>query len=160
MSDLRTPKQGRRSQPLRWVLRAAGLVLGGPVFAGAILLTCALLTINVAQACPSKETSIHQMTHNAAQLATRHVAATYAGAGASSAAGTAIREGFFGCGVLGHCNGACCAGSCCPACTAGLTAVGWIDVQNVIFRVAGLLTQAPLSSTDSDTQFRPPRTFL
>lgn len=155
----RTPKQGRRRKPLRWVLRGTSLVFGGAIVIAATLLMFALLTTSVAQACPSTESPTPPVTFSAAQVATAQVATvTHAGAVSlsilESASSVSSPPG------ASHGNGVCCTCWCCPAHTAGLTDAGWIVNQKDALRVDLPRAEHPLLSADLDTQFRPPRMAL
>ena len=140
-------------------MRTVGDLLAHATLVVAALMLFTFASVVASQACPNGTDSAapaRQVAQSAPQIATVLKRAALA----TSVFKLTIKStGCCGNGV-GHCPGLACAGSCCPACSAGLIIAGWSATRNVVSHVDVPPLQTPMSSPESDPQFRPPRIVL
>lgn len=163
MFALRTPEWSQRRGPAGRGVRTAVRLLARAVLIVATLMLFTFVTVDASQACSggtNPAIRVAQIALYAPQvIAKQHVIASRTVA-ASSVVEFAV-DGIACCGKgSGHCHGLACAGSCCPACSAGLNVAGWTVALSRILYADIPSTQNPHSSTELDAQFRPPRIIL
>jgi hypothetical protein len=59
-----------------------------------------------------------------------------------------------------HCNGLCCAGSCCPACSAAMIVERWTTTNANLPHFDIPYVDMPFPSTGSTGPYRPPRLII
>ncbi|MFH1340594.1 MAG: hypothetical protein ABIL01_05165 [Pseudomonadota bacterium] len=163
MFALRTPEWSQRRGPAGRAVRTAVSLLARAVLVVAALMLFTFVTVNASQAC-SGGTNPTTRVAQIAQAAPQVIAKQYVIANRSALASSVIKFAVKGIGCCGkgsgHCHGLACAGSCCPACSAGLNVAGWTVAPSRILYGDIPPAQNPRSSTEPDAQFRPPRIIL
>ena len=160
MVALQTPEWGQRREPAGTAVRTVGHLLARAALVVVTLMLFTFVTVGTSQACLGGTNPATRIARSSPQVIAQQDVVARGAAVASSLVNFAIK-GTGCCGKgSGHCHGLACAGSCCPACSAGLNVVGWTvaRVPTPHFIIAPL--HAPLSSPELDTQFRPPRITL
>jgi hypothetical protein len=154
----RTPHLSRRCEPAVSALYTAGRLLGWATLVVAALMLLMFVTVETSQACPARNNEAPVATRNTTQAFAKQQVTANQSVASPSVIMFAIKDTTC-CGKSsGYCHGL--AGSCCPACFAGLSAAAWTVGLSSIVRIDGLLAHKPLSSSNLDTQFRPPREVL
>lgn len=158
MFALRTSQLGRPREPANGTLRVVGHLLVRAVLIAATLMLFTFATVETSQACSGDDDDAASFTPIASQdIATQQVIENQSIV-MPSGIKFAIKSN--ACCASGHCRGLGCAGSCCPACSAGVDVTGWTGLLNFTSRFEILLSHVHVSSIELDTQFRPPRTSL
>jgi hypothetical protein len=151
MVALRTPQWGPGRKPAGNAVWAVSNLLARAVLVVATLMMFTFASVAASQACPSGTSPtahVRQIAQNAPQVAKR-------AAVASSVVKLAVCAN-----GAGHCHGLACAGSCCPACSAGMIVAGRSVTRDVASSFYLPPLQTPPPSIESDAQFRPPRIVL
>lgn len=152
----RMPRQAQsrgRGDPL--AIRA-GRASRSLVLLGAVLAMFMLLSHGVARACQEGNEPGSPVAYTAVETATGYVAAAWATASPAFKSASDLGSAGSGCHGLSRCNGACCAGSCCPACTAGIIAAPWVETHGLCQQASNGRALTLVASTKPDAQFRPP----
>jgi hypothetical protein len=123
-----------------------------------MLMLVTFATVGISQACPDGDNPTALKTPAATQVTAKQQVVVNQSAVTSSIIVFTVR-GIACCGS-GHCHGYACAGSCCPACSAGVMGAGWTAVQDFTLYFDISSQQISVSSIELDTQYRPPRTIL
>lgn len=163
MVALRTPEGSQRRGPAGRAAGTAVRLLAGAVLVVATLMLFTFVTVDASQACSGgtkPTTRVAQIAQAAPQVIEKQQVIANRSAVASSVIKFSVK-GIGCCGKgSGHCHGFACAGSCCPACSAGLNVAGWTVALSRILYADIPPAQNLRSSTEIDAQFRPPRIVL
>ena len=158
MFALRTPQRSPGCEPATGAIRAVSDLLGRAVLVLTTLMLFTFVTGVASQAYPSETNpTAPQIAQRAPQVAKQHAVSNRA-----AAAPLVVKfliKSTACCGGSGHCHGRVCAGSCCPACTAGVIVPGWTIARDLALPFDFRPLRPPMPPTD-DTPFRPPRIVL
>ncbi len=149
MSGLQMPLRDQKRTP--GVVRVAGSLLIYWALFGAMLAFFMFLTAGESQAC--------QQHHKASPHVARSTLQVVGQASRTDAASVKVASANTLRGCLGprRCHGLCCAGSCCPACTAGIVLESWAPTDRDPRCIDTPFFYTSLPSTEFDALFRPPR---
>ena len=149
----RTPQRSPRREPAASAVRAVSDLLARAILVVATLTLFTFVTVVASQACSSgtKPTAdVTQIPQTAPQVVVSN--------------GTVVKFVIKSTACCdrgsGHCHGLACAGSCCPACTAGVIVAGRTIARDLALHFDFLPLQPAMPSTELDAQFRPPRIVL
>lgn len=133
--------------------RIRGGVLSWVALVSATVTIVMLLSVGASQACPPEKdpTSFVAQAATISQNATQMVTDSY-----GVAKFTIDHKSCCG-RLFGHSHGLTCAGTCCPACSAGMITAGWAAGLDFVLDFDNPLPPIGLSMAELDTQFRPPR---
>lgn len=169
--------QGKSARPaLYGIRRIAGWAIG----VATIVALVTLMTISTSEACADRESQPRLVTQSDLSRIVQTVAnsaqsSLTSGHSQSATARTVIRKSVQTAAASGIVNVAqkpCCgdsfsrchssmtAGSCCSACSAGLYVAGESNTSLSDSHFFVVVLEVPLLSSQSDSQFRPPRTAL
>ena len=158
MFALRTPRSAQGRERVTMSLkRMMGRVLSWFTLVGTAVTILMFISVGASQACPS-ESGAASVAAPAASVAAP--TATQSVTNSPAAAKLAVNHNFC-CGRgFGHSHSPNCADACCPACSAGITTAGGAGIPDFVLQFENPPAQTGLSSTELNTQFRPPRLSL
>ena len=158
----RMPRRDGQRRPGWAALHGLRRLAGWVAVVVAVFTLVTFATVGTSQACPGKNNPSQSAAQSASVPSVVAQSLIYKVARPSTAAPWVIGFGDKPCcgNWPGHCHCPAGAGFCCPACSAGIIIAGWSISREPTPYVAVAHVHASLSSIESDSQFRPPRSTL